>query len=184
MPRELTPAVDAALQASNFAALCLVEFDFASGFLRLNNSTVNVSWAASLWLGVGRLGQIDAVSEGAELEARTVNFRITGIDPANIARALGEHYQGRAVKMWFAPLDANHRVIADPALCFHGRLDTMDIELGQTAAIVCAATSRLADWDRAKTRRYNSEDQAIDFPADKGFEFVPQLVEKELRWGW
>lgn len=184
MPRTLTPAADNALQQPDFPALFLVEFDFASGFLRVNNSGVHLSWASNLWYGIGRLGQIDAVREGAELEARTVNFRITGIDPANINRAMGEHYQGRSVKMWFAPLDANHRVIADPALCFWGRMDTMDIDLGQVASITASATSRLADWDRPRVRRYNTEDQAIDYPADKGFEFVPQLVEKELRWGY
>lgn len=184
MPRTLTTAADNALQSPNLAALFFVEFDFTSGFLRLNNSGVHITWASSLWYGVGRLGAIDAVQEGAELEARTVNFRITGIDPANISRAMGEHYQGRPVKMWLAPLDANHRVVADPVLCFHGLMDTMDIDLGQVASITASATSRLAAWDRAKVRRYNSEDQAIDYPADKGFEFVPQLVEKELRWGY
>jgi hypothetical protein len=42
----------------------------------------------------------------------------------------------------------------------------------------------LADWDRPRVRRYNAADQAITDSADKGFEFVPQMVERNIRWGW
>ena len=32
-------------------------------------------------------------------------------------------------------------------------------------------------------RRYNNADQQVAFSSEKGFEFVPQMVEKELIWG-
>jgi len=63
-------------------------------------------------------------------------------------------------------------------------MDTMDVELGTTASITVAAESRLADWDRPRVRRYNAADQNISYPSDKGFEFVPQMVEKSIRWGY
>jgi hypothetical protein len=182
--RSLTTAQTTALADSQVRALCFVEMDFPGGFLRMNNSAVDMAWNGLTWLGVGRIGSIDPVNEGNTLEARGLRFTVTGIDPAYIAIALGQQYQGRSCKVWFATLNPDYSVIADPALIFKGRMDTMDIDLGATATITVAAESRLADWDRPRVRRYNAADQAITDPADKGFDFVPQMVEKNIRWGY
>lgn len=184
MTRTVTSAVDTALAANHVPLVVFVEMDFPSAFLRLNNSAVNFAWNGYDWLGVGRLGGIDPVKEGADLQARGLALRISGIDPAAISLALGSQYQGRSCKVWAAPLTSEHAVIADPVLIFWGRMDTMNLDIGSTATITINAESRLADWDRPRVRRYNHEDQQIDYPGDKGFEFVPQMVEKELRWGY
>lgn len=184
MARDLTTAAADALAAPQVRLLVFVEMDFPSGFLRVNNSVITIAWNGYDWLGVGHLGAVDAVSEGVGLEARGLSFRISGVPPENIAIALGQQYQGRDCKLWAAPLTEEHAVIADPVLVFHGRLDVMTVELGATATITVSAESRLADWDRPRVRRYNHEDQQIDYPGDKGFEFVPQMAEKELRWGY
>lgn len=184
MPRDLTPAAQDALAAGRVQGVAFVEMDFASGFLRANNSAVTLPWAGFDWIGLGRVGGIEPVGEGMTLEARSLRFTLTGVDPANIAIALGEQYQGRSVKVWFAPLTDQHAVVLDPLLLFSGRMDTMDIELGATGTITVSAESRLADWDRPRVRRYNSADQAQTDASDKGFDFVPQMAEKNLRWGY
>jgi hypothetical protein len=184
MTRSQTPAAEAAQAAEHVVLVVFVEMNFSTGFLRANNSGVSLDWNGYSWLGVGKLGSIDPIKEGVDLQARGLAFRIKGIDPANIALALSTQYQGRSCKVWTAELTGGHAVIADPTLIFWGRLDTMDIELGATAPITVSAESRLADWDRPRVRRYNHEDQQIDYPGDLGFEFVPQMVEKELRWGY
>ena len=185
MSRAITPAVDAALSADSVPAIVLVEMDFPSGFLRVNNSPVTFPWGGYDWLGLGHLGGIDPISEGASLEARGLSFRLSGVPPANVAFAMGQQYQGRGCKVWFAPLDATtHAILADPVLIFNGRLDVMSIELGESATITVTAESRLADWARPRVRRYNHDDQQIDYPGDLGFNFVTSIVDKELRWGW
>lgn len=181
--RNLSTTASNALAATQVRGVVFVEMDFPGGFLRVNNSAQSIAWNGYTWLGVGRLGSIDAVGEGMTLEARGLKFTITGIDSANIATALGQQYQGRSCKVWLAPLDEGYAVLPDPALVFSGRMDTMDVEIGGTATITVSAESRLADWDRPRVRRYNAADQAITDPTDKGFEFVPQMVEKSLRWG-
>ena len=183
MSRTLTPAVDAALADGQVRLLIFVEMDFSTGFMRANNSSINLAWNGYDWLGVGQLGSIDPVKEGSGLESLGLSFRISGIPAENIATALGTQYQGRSCKMWMAPLTAGHGVIADPVLVFWGRLDTMDIDLGETATITVSAESRLADWDRPRVRRYNHEDQQIDYPGDLGFEFVSQMVDRQIVWG-
>ena len=184
MTRTLTPAAESTFESGNVPMLCFVLMDFPSGFLRVNNSAVIINWGGEDWYGVGRLGSIDQIEEGATLESRGLKFRISGVPQANISTALGQQYQGRDCKVWLAPLTSDYAGIADPVLTFSGRMDVMDIELGNTATITVSAESRLADWDRPRTRRYTHEDQQLDYPGDLGFEFVPQMVEKELRWGY
>jgi hypothetical protein len=182
--RPITTPTANALAATQVRAVVFVEMDFASGYLRMNNSAQNMDWNSLTWLGIGRVGSIDPVGEGVTLEVRGLRFSISGIDPAHVSLALNEQYQGRACSMWFAPLNEDYSVIADPVLVFSGRMDLMDIDMGTTATITVSAESRLADWDRPRVRRYNAADQAITDPADKGFEFVPQMVEKNIRWGY
>jgi hypothetical protein len=182
--RPITGTSSTALAQSQVRAVVFVEMDFPDGFLRMNNSAQDMAWGGYTWLGIGRVGSIDPIGEGMTLEARGLRFSISGVQPDHIALALGQQYQGRSCKVWFAPLDESYTVLPDPVLIFNGRMDVMDIDMGTTATITVSAESRLADWDRPRVRRYNAADQAITDSADKGFEFVPQMVEKNLRWGY
>lgn len=181
--RTITPAGEEALADGQVRAVVFVEMSFPSGFLRLNTSAVPLLWNGYEWLGAGKLGNIEPVSEGSTLEARGLTFTITGLESANISIAVGQQYQGRPCNVWLAPLDENYALIPDPVLIFSGRLDVMDVEIGETAAISVTAESRLADWDRPRIRRYNAEDQKLTDPTDQGLDFVPAMVEKELLWG-
>lgn len=183
MSRTLTSAVEAALSSDNVPALVFVELDFSSGFVRVTNAAYNFSWDSKTWTGLGNLGDIEPAKESSELGAYGVSMKLSGIPSSMVSTALGEHYQGRGCKIWFAPLDSNYQVLADPVMIFHGRMDTMSINLGKTATIVLTAESRLADWDRPRVRRYNHADQIKFYPTDKGLEFIEQMVEKELVWG-
>jgi len=67
---------------------------------------------------------------------------------------------------------------------FSGRMDTMSIkDSGDTANISLTAESRLIDLERSRERRYTSEDQKIDYPNDKGLEFIADLQNQEIVWG-
>jgi len=41
----------------------------------------------------------------------------------------------------------------------------------------------LIDLERARVRRYTPEDQKINFPNDKGLDFVSDLTDKVVQWG-
>ena len=53
----------------------------------------------------------------------------------------------------------------------------------QYSTITIAVENKLIAFERSKVRRYTAEDQKIDHPTDKGFEFVTAIVEKEIIWG-
>lgn len=189
MSRSIGAAVQAALEAAHVPLLVFVELDFSGGFVRVTNAPYAFEWNGYTWTGLGRLGGIEAVQEGASLEARGVALKLSGVplsgegDAENISIALNEHYQGRDARVWLAALDEQFRIIGDQKLVFLGRMDNMQIEAGRTATITLQAESRLADLERPRVRRYNNEDQQLAYPGDRGLEFAEQMVEKALLWG-
>ena len=51
-----------------------------------------------------------------------------------------------------------------------------------STSIQLAVESRMADWARPNVRRFNSTDHNEDYPNDKFFDFVENMVEKEIVW--
>lgn len=189
MSRSLTAAIVAALAAENLTACMFCRLDFDSGTVFTTSLAHSKDWDGQTWLGLGNLGNVEAITEGENIEAYGIRLTLSGIpvypaaDSALMSVMLSEAYQGRRVRIWFAPLDASHAVIADPVLVFRGRMDTPEIEVGSTASIKLPCEGRLADLNRQRVGRYTHEDQIARFPNDRAFEFVPQMQQKELYWG-
>ena len=189
MSRSLTAAVAAALAEQNLTACMFCRLDFDSGTVFVTSLATNKDWDGQTWLGLGNLGNVEAITEGENVEAYGIALTLTGIpiypaaDSALMSVMLTENYQGRRVRIWFAPLDESHNVIADPILVFRGRMDAPEIEVGSVATIKLPCEGRLADLDRLRVGRYTHEDQIARYPGDRGFEFVPQMQQKELYWG-
>lgn len=183
MTRPITSDADSALSAGHVAYLILVELDFAGGTVRLCNATTGVQWDGQTWLGLGDLGRIEPLQESAELRSQGMAFELSGVDPAMLAVALGENYQGRPAKLWLAPLSSapgGMQLVADPVGPFVYRMDTMEISAAQTATITLRAETRLADWDRPRIRRYTDEDQQSQYPGDKFFNFVNSVQDIQI----
>jgi hypothetical protein len=134
-------------------------------------------------LGVGTLGSLSAVPEGAELQSYAVSLTLSGIPSDLVALALADQYQGREAKIWLALLNDQHQLMGYPLLLFRGRMDTLDFELGTNAKLILTVQSRLADWERPRLRRYTHEDQQTEYPDDKGLEYISQMAEKTIYWG-
>lgn len=183
MSRTLTGAVDAALAAENVALVAFVELDFASGFVRVTTAGYDMVWNSLTWKGLGDLASIEAIGESVDFFAHGVAMQLSGIPPAMVTTARTEHYQGRAARIWLAPLGANYNVLADPYLAWVGRMDVMNIQMGQTASIGLTTETRFADWDRPRTRLYTDADQQAEFAGDTGMRYLEQLVEKTITWG-
>lgn len=181
--RDLTAAVETAFAGTNFRPVFLIELRFGSGTVYLNNLDFNVNYGGHTWLGAGRVGAISAVEEGEDLQAFGVSLQLSGVDPSLLAIALTEDYQGRTALISLALLGDDYQVIEAPVQVYRGRMDTMPIEAGQTASIALQLEGRLVDFERPRVRRYNSEDQKIVHPTDEFFQYVPQMVSKELYWG-
>lgn len=181
--KSLTPTVDSAFVAENIPLLILIDLHFMSGHVYLCNAAYDFFWNGNTYLGAANCGSIEEIQDSCDLSMSGIKLTLTGVDPVYISTALNEDYQGRPCTIWVAALDADYQILNDPCICFRGRLDVMEIEMGERASINVTAESRLTDWNQSDARRYTNEDQIIDFPNDRFFEFVNQMVEKELLWG-
>ena len=183
MSRGLTTAAATAATSEIVARTVAVELDFAGGVVRVNGSVASITIGGNEFLGIGGLGGISAAEESAELQAYGLTVSLSGIPRDAIALALAEAYQGRAATVWEVLLNRDTwRPIADPVVIFRGRMDQMNVALGQTATVEVRLENRLVDWERPRIRRYTSEDQQVAFPTDRGFEFVTDVAEREIVW--
>ena len=79
---------------------------------------------------------------------------------------------------------AEGTLIDDPVQIFAGlaEISEIDVDPGKPS-IRFRYASKLADLERARVRRQTHEDQQIDCPGDRFFEFVGPLSDKKIQWG-
>ena len=181
MSRGLTGAVETAVDAEHVPYLIFVELEWPSGTVRMCNAFNTYPWNGFDWLGLGNLGSINVIKEGAELQMYGIEMQLSGVNTALAAAALGEDYQGQAARVWFAPLNpATFVPLADPVGPFKFRMDSSGITRGKNPTITITAESPMADYDRPRVRRWTDEDQQAVWPGDTFFSRVPQMQELEI----
>ena len=184
MARNLTAAQIAEITAQNMRPALFIQALFTSGYIYVWSGIGTISWNGQTWTGVGSLGAISPIPETSDLTAAGLKLSLSGIPASLITSALGEVRQGAPVFIYQGFLTPSGGVVANPNNAWSGRMDTCEIaEGGDTATIAITAESRLLDLNRSRERRYTKQDQAIDFPGDTGFDFVPSLQELSIVWG-
>ena len=184
MSRSLTSAMQSAVTADLVRPIILVQCAFDSGNLNLWNGVGNLTVSSVDYVGAGTLLAIGEITETSELQANGITVTLSGITDPLLAKARDEDYQGRELKVLLGAMDASNGVISTPVNVFSGFMDTMVInDSSENATIQIAVENRLIGFERTRVRRYTAEDQLIDFPNDKGLEFVADMAEKEIVWG-
>lgn len=183
MTRDLTTTVEAEIVKEQVTALHLVECEFSSGTLYANTSAINIVYNGNTYLGVGKLGAISDTGEETDLSSSSLKLQLVGVDSSLVSAALNETFKNREATIFVAFLDANDSLVGTPAIIFRGRMDSMDMSMGDEAVIAVNVVSRLADWERTRRGRYTNEDQQDNYTGDKGLEFCVKAVEKQIFWG-
>jgi len=188
MSRTLTTAMSNALVADVVRPFYLVSMNFDSGETTSNlhiwTGLGDLTFESVSYTGLGDLLSISPVEETSDISAKGISVSLTGIKDQFLDVALTHEYQGRPITVRLGAFDDTGSLIADPAIIFSGFMDTMIIaESGEYSTITVSAENKLIAFERTRVRRYTAEDQKIDYPTDKGFEFVTSIVEKEILWG-
>ena len=182
--KSISSAMQTAVTADLVRPIILVQCAFDSGNLNLWNGIGDLTVNSVNYVGAGTLLSIGAISESSELQANGITVTLSGITDPLLAKARDEDYQGRELKVLLGAMDASNGVITNPVVIFSGFMDTMVInDSSETATIQVTVENRLIEFERTRVRRYTAEDQKIDYPNDKGLEFVAEMAEKEIVWG-
>lgn len=184
MSRTLSSGMQTAATAEVVRPIVLVQCDFDSGALNLWNGIGDLTVSGVTYVGGGTLLNISSMKESADLAANGMTVTLSGVMEPLISKARNEPYQGRELVIRLGAMDASNSVISTPVIIFSGFMDTMVIQDGaETATISVSVENRLIEFQRSRIRRYTAEDQKIDYPDDKGLEFVAEISEKEIVWG-
>lgn len=184
MSRSLTTGMQSAVTADLVRPITLVQCAFDSGNLNLWSGIGDLTVDSVDYVGAGSLLSIGEIAETSELSANGITVTLSGVTSPLLSKARDEDYQGRELKVLLGAMDAANGVISDPVVIFSGFMDTMVInDGGETATIQVTVENRLIEFERTRVRRYTAEDQKIDYPTDKGLEFVAEMAEKEIIWG-
>lgn len=184
MSRVLSTEMQAVATAEVVRPIYLIDMEFTSGSVYFWSGVGNLTFNSNDYLGAGDLISIGSVTETSELQANGATVTLTGIKQSLVSIARDEPYQGRQLTIRLGALDDSGDLIASPVIIFSGFMDVMTIaDEGDFSTISVSVENKLIAFERASVRRYTSEDQKIDYPSDKGFEFVTKIQEKEIIWG-
>lgn len=193
MSKIIDSLVQATLDSKSFAGVVLARLHFDPE-QRYCNAYQSIYWdegspnGEQEYIGLGHLASISVLTESSELQAQTIQLTLSGIPNESITDVFGTSYINKAVYLWYATLDSDTYAVeggtSGPVLVFAGRMDNAEIEFGESATINLNATSRLADWERARGGRYNHtyQQRYID-DTDVGFEYVREIQNKPVSWG-
>lgn len=182
--RRLSHGQGTALIQDTIIGTTLVKMVFDSGDVCLTNGTRTVDWKGDTYAAVGILGSVGEVEEVSTIEATSIQLTLSGIPTEYINIALNEKYLNNDVYIYFAMFDESYELINAPLLLFRGIMDNMNITLGDhSASVSVECTSRLKDWERLRSSRYNKADQHRRYPLDKGFDFIEVAADHEVIWG-
>jgi len=188
MARDITSAFNNAITDQVVRPLMAIELEFSDGTLRMWNGygdiTMTAGGSSQTFTGAGDLLAITEIEESDILSMSGVTLTLSGIKSSLIATALSAQYTNRNGAIYLGLFDTSANVIADVYTIFKGKMDVLNISEGrETTLIQLKLESRLISFEKPSNRMYTFEDQKVDYPNDLGFEFIPDLQDKEIIWG-
>jgi hypothetical protein len=188
MARDITTAFKNAIEGSVVKPIIGIELEFSDGTLRFwngyGNLTMTAGGSSKTFNGAGDMLGVSEIEESSTLSMSGVTLTLAGIKSSILSTALGANYTNRKGAIYLGLFDTSNNVIADVYTLFKGNMDVMNIQEGaDTCLITLKLESRLITFEKSSNRMYTLEDQKVDFPNDVGFEFIPDLQDKEITWG-
>lgn len=183
MARELTSETLELLSSRNVRSEYLFSASFKDSELRLWTGFGNLLWSGDVWLGNGWLQDIGSIRETQAVEVNSALITLTGVPAQLVSLVLSESQSKSTGRIYAAFFDEQDELLHVERE-FSGDLDSVNIdEDPNDSAIRLEYTSKLARLNGTRERRWTNEDQRIEYPSDKGFEYVESLQQKRIYWG-
>lgn len=169
----------------------LVLFDFATEPMRIWTGAGKITSGGYEWHGLGALGSISGLEQAVNGEAPETTFVLSGINSEILTLARQEWREealNRLAKVYLQfhndEDDRPRELFDEPYAIWAGRMQTPRFELqGPTKRrITVSAESLFSLRSRPAFSQYTDTDQKLRFSGDRGFEFVPGLVNKIVTW--
>lgn len=163
----------------------LFQFDFLSGTKRFWDGLGDLPAGGHTWQGAGDLISVSGLEWAEGLAAAQATFLLAATTPEIIQVALTAEIEAKnrpcAVMLQF--LSERYVALDQPVGVWAGRMDRPifkgDVRNQQ---INLTAETLFVDRIRAPWGLQTDTDQQARFPGDRGFEFMPTLINKDVDW--
>lgn len=183
MSRAFGAASAAAFIQPNVQIITFVMLDFASGIVRVHNGLGTYTWGGNDWIGVGSLGTVSQLEEGADVSPYGITLTLSALDAVVSGAALNEDYFMRPVEIYIGALSAEDVLLNDPLQMWGGHMDVMSVTAGaENDQITINCESELAAFDRSSNLKYTTQSQQQFYPGDVFFNFLPKIDGAKIRW--
>ena len=174
-----------ALVAGTVAPVYLVALGFDSGTKRMWSGSGTVVWDGHEWEGQGDFLGVSSITQTADLQAESITISMSGLNADDLSSVLTDVSTQNPADVWLGFLNlSTGAIIADPDHPFSGHLDVPTVmDDGETSEISITCESDLIKLAQSSMRRYTNADQAISYPTDTGFSFVPSVQAWNGAWG-
>lgn len=185
MSRNLTEAMQAAVNSDVVYPILFTELKFDSGTVRFWSGYGNLTWSGSTWTGSQNLGSIGEIQEGQKLSAEGMTVSLSGIDSSIVSLVMNETYRGREANIWLGCTNSTDlSIIADPLKIFSGYMDTMTIEDGsETCTVIMSLENEMIRLKESSKLTSTDECQKKLHSTDTGYRYVAGLADKQIIWG-
>jgi hypothetical protein len=192
MPRNLSPAVVAAIEAPQKSLALFLELAFANETLWLWSGIGNMSNAGPAWdpaatfpygqmfIGMGWMGRIESIPQTSELTAENITLQLSGIPSQLLGDVINSVRLNGSATVWLG-FFLNGQLLADPLQLWDGELDVPTVVDGaETCSVSITVENALLALNLASNRRFTTLDQQLDFPGDTGFDYVSAMQDLYL----
>lgn len=184
MSRTIDSTLSAEFVKAEPTPIFMVDIETDGGTVYAWTGIGDLEWNGNTYLGTGILGSFDVVEENTDGSAVGITYALGGVDPDIAASAIGDIRQGLEATLRIAAFDDDGQLVGEPLIVARGLTDVPEIsDDTETATIRLTTESRAIDQQRSRVRRFTTEDQKIDYPEDRGFEYVEDLQDRRLSWG-
>ena len=152
--------------------------------LRLNSTAVTVNYGGFDWLGAGRFGSVNQVSDVPGGET-SLGLTLSGVPSDAISLALQDapNTKGARVVLSVAILNPTTKAIADVVQLYVGQIDQMPITFGEKSSSIAVSVSHRGEtFSRPKPLRNTDGDQQKLYPGDTSRRFVVTQSQTQDVW--
>ena len=184
--RSVTAAFQTAVESGTVRLARLIEIELDGITLNLTTTPYSISWDSKTWdpVDTSIVTDIGSIGEPKNTESIKCEVTLAGEPSAIVSIAFLSVKPNKALRLYYAPIDASNNVIADPDLRYVGLLDEVEFtDAGINSSLTLSYVSKLATLQEPDEKRYTHAHQAFQFDGDLGFEFLQQLQEFSVFWG-
>lgn len=184
MSRAIETTLATELAKPELAPIMLAEIETAGDTVFAWSGVGYLVWNGKTFKGTGIFGGVAPAEESTDGEANGLVFQLSGVDDDLVSASISLIRHGKPATLWLGCLDSNGALVGTPVVVFRGFTDVPVLQDdGATSTLQLTAETKAIDQQRPRVRRYTTEDQAIDHPGDRGFEYVEGLQDRQIPWG-